>query len=570
MDAQITARPPVTEDLAPRARLPGEPAEPSAEEEFGECLGAAALQPGASLSESSLVSPMGPPEADPRIGSAAGSRAVRSGDPRHGPESRRFGPWLQCRAARWRRRHILLAVAAVIALGAVGASAFLVSPYNHLYPAPQMASAVRHWAAAAGVELPEPLAPAASLAGVPVSPAEPVVRETHQPKKKDQQLQELLALHGGAPASAQIDGQPGNGPPPATDAAGKASAGSVNPPAASALPARGHDPGGIGRDEPPPGYVPTEPGSHPSSPPAASGVPPPPVAAAGPSSPAPSQTPQRPLPADGAAPPKTAPVLPAPGEAPHDATAAVVAALPKPAEATPSSPVAQPPAAVPARMEASAPASPTEQTPGHRVPGVEAHGAGSPAATSAADPVKTVGELRPAPLAPQEQVQVLELVTQIAAVVRDLRTQDTQLRADFGKAAADNAARLADFERRLGLAEARHAVSAAREAGESPAPPATSATAPTAATAARVQTAPVQLTRAEVVPAASDQGAARRYRVQAASPGLALLAEIDRGGGDGAQRQVLVGDTIPGYGRIKAIGQRGTAWVVETEHGNIQ
>src|SRR5262249_915665 len=117
---------------------------------------------------------------------------------------------------------------------------------------------------------------------------------------------------------------------------------------------------------------------------------------------------------------------------------------------------------------------------------------------------------------------------------------------------------------------ARRAVSAAREAGESPAPPATSAAAPIAATVARVQTTPAQLTRAGVASGASDQAAARRYRVQAASPGLALLAEIDRGGGDGAQRQVLVGDALPGYGRIKAIGQRGTAWVVETEHGNIQ
>jgi hypothetical protein len=51
---------------------------------------------------------------------------------------------------------------------------------------------------------------------------------------------------------------------------------------------------------------------------------------------------------------------------------------------------------------------------------------------------------------------------------------------------------------------------------------------------------------------------------------LALLAEIDRGGGEGAQIEVLVGDKIPGYGKITSIGQRGTAWVVATEHGTIQ
>jgi len=70
---------------------------------------------------------------------------------------------------------------------------------------------------------------------------------------------------------------------------------------------------------------------------------------------------------------------------------------------------------------------------------------------------------------------------------------------------------------------------------------------------------------------ALDRGTERlRYRVQAASPGLAMLAEVDRGGGEGAQFEVLVGDKIPGYGKVTSIGQRGTAWVVATEHGDIQ
>jgi len=199
------------------------------------------------------------------------------------------------------------------------------------------------------------------------------------------------------------------------------------------------------------------------------------------------------------------------------------------------------------------------------------------------DPVETAGELRPAPLTPADQVQVLELVTQMAAVVRDLRGQQTQLRADFGKTAADNAARLGDFERRLALAEARHALSAAQRAGEplallppgsasapageAPAAPGSSAR---QAGSASAITAPVAVTPVAAALPASDKGPTKRYRVQAASPGLALLAEIDRGGGDGAQLEVLVGDTIPGYGKITSIGQRGTAWVVTTEHGNIQ
>jgi len=90
---------------------------------------------------------------------------------------------------------------------------------------------------------------------------------------------------------------------------------------------------------------------------------------------------------------------------------------------------------------------------------------------------------------------------------------------------------------------------------------------PPAVPPAPAPTAPVVLTRAET---ALPVGPARRYRVQAASPGLAMLAEIDRGGGDGAQLQVTVGDSIPGYGKIKSIAQRGTSWVVTTANGAIQ
>jgi hypothetical protein len=199
------------------------------------------------------------------------------------------------------------------------------------------------------------------------------------------------------------------------------------------------------------------------------------------------------------------------------------------------------------------------------------------------DPVETAGALRPAALTPADQVQVLELVTQMAAMVRDLRAQHAQLRADFGKSAAGNAAHLADFERRLALAEARHALSAAQIAGDpvAAAPPASArapaegAPAPAGpdagqAGSATAATAPVVVTPVAAALPGSDKGSPKRYRVQAASPGLALLAEIDRGGGDGAQLEVLVGDTVPGYGKITSIGQRGTAWVVTTEHGNIQ
>jgi hypothetical protein len=422
----------------------------------------------------------------------------------------------------WGRRRILLLGAAVITLCGAGAATLLVFPNNHAYPVPHVASTLRHWAAGMGIARTEPLAPAASLAGVPTASAEPVTREKYQPKRKDEQLQEVLALRGGAPEGSRGDGK------------------SKVPPAA-VPPAPGQNAGASDRDAPPPGYVPSEPGANPASIPATPGA-------------------RRVVGAADAAPPLpavAAPALPA-GEPPHDATAGVLAALgPASRPAGSALPSTAPPA------QADAPHTPA-------------------LAVEPRDPVETAGALRPAPLTPADQVQVLELVTQMASMVRDVRAQHAQLRADFGKSAADNAARLGDFERRLALAEARHALSAAQIAGEplasvlasAPAPageaPAPSGSSAGRAGSATAVTAPVVVTPAAAALPGSDKGAAKRYRVQAASPGLALLAEIDRGGGDGAQLEVLVGDTIPGYGKITSIGQRGTAWVVTTEHGNIQ
>jgi hypothetical protein len=504
MDAHVTAHLPVEEESAtptvrapsataesstergfrkggpePSVRLPGEAEEPSLGESFEECSGISAL------------------ETVERLSAVA-------------------RPWLG-------HPRTLLLCAAVIVCCVAGATAFVVFPGNHASPVPQMASTLRHWAAEMGIKRTEPLAPAASLAEMSTEPAEPVTREKYQPKGRDQQLQEVLALRNGAPQALRGGRQPANEPP------------------AAAAPAPGQG-GASDRDAPPPGYVPSEPGTNPAPPPGAQRAQPA-VEATGGTSASPAVTPPAP------------PVV----EPPPDATTAVLAAL---------GPTSQPAGSFPPSVAPPAPAA-------------AAAPAASPVKTS--DPVEAAGELRPAPLTPADQVQVLELVTQMAAMVRDLRAQHAQLRADFGKAGADNTARLADFERRLALAEARHALSAAQIAGEplaavppasAPAPaegaPAVPGPGARQVSSATAVTAPVVLTAVAAALPTSDKGPPKRYRVQAASPGLALLAEIDRGGGDGAQLEVLVGDTVPGYGKITSIGQRGTAWVVTTEHGNIQ
>jgi hypothetical protein len=192
-----------------------------------------------------------------------------------------------------------------------------------------------------------------------------------------------------------------------------------------------------------------------------------------------------------------------------------------------------------------------------------------PAAAAPRDAVSEAANLRAGPMSSPEQVQVLALVTEMATVVKDLRKQQAQLRSDLAKSSTETSARLADYERRLALAEARSAVDALDGAA---AKPVAAVNDPASSTSKAVPTPfPVSSARPfAVVPSPLVPAAPKLYRVQAASPGLALLAQVDRGGGDGAQMQVVVGDTVPDYGRVTSIAQKGTAWVVTTEHGPIQ
>jgi hypothetical protein len=476
MDTHITT-PPLPEEAGSTlsARLPGEP------------------DPDASTAEGAGMGPL-----------HAGDRLAASGPP-----------------ARRRWRYALLTTVPLAALALAGASAFLVSPYNHVMPVPRMVSTVHDLAAKVGVNLERPLAPAASLANVPIPPpAGPMIRPKYVEPSRKEQLAELLRLHGDM---APVE--------PVTPA----------PPSGSAAPLRTTSPSGR-----PGTLLPTAPGGPAIAPAAAS--------------------PQGPAPVPAGYVPRE------PGAPPAASSAGVATVVGQPA--TPEGPASSPraaaltktmvasiePPALPAvvRPEPSASRDSTitrlsELAPAgtplvHDVPPAAASDMGHP------DPIQVASGLRPAPLTAPDQVQVLELVTQMAAVVRDLRAQDASLRSDFAKTSDDTGKRLDDFERRLVLAEARSAVASANDAAA--APPLAPVT-------------PVTVTRPAAALLADGNGTVKRYRVQAASPGLALLAEIDRGGGDGAQIQASVGDTIPGYGRVKSVSQHGTSWVVATEHGNI-
>ena len=244
-----------------------------------------------------------------------------------------------------------------------------------------------------------------------------------------------------------------------------------------------------------------------------------------------------------------APAPPPPPPAVPEATS--VAALPPspPAEAA-----AAPPAPVrPAVPAEAAPASPPAAAPSSVAP------TSAPVAPNPPDAADVAVTLRPALMTPQAQVDVLALVTQMGALVRDMRDENAALRSKVEMLTETVQGRTTDFEQRLNLAEARNSVAAAMGAGHRP------VVTPILSTPG----AAGGVTRA-VAAAPGTARTVRDYRVQAASPGLAVLADVNTPPGQAAGLQVKKGEMVPGVGRVVSIALRGTAWVVQTDHGVIQ
>ncbi len=419
-----------------------------------------------------------------------------------------------------RGRSLLLASVALLSLVAAG-GVFLVSPYNTLLPVDtaRLGAEARQLAASAGISLPPVVAPAAKLATAPRREVKPPVREEPRPATPGDQAAEILSLHKGISAPTS-DVVPGEGRPDATR---------VQLPARPAPPSVA---GALGA-----GAVPA-PGR-----PATGGA--------------------RPLQAAPASAVVT-PVSPAPEAAP-----AVEVGLAS------QVPVALSPAAFAANLTQT-PAEPVSlaPAPADRVPPVAAAALPLQPSKAPGDAVEVAVALRPAPLARGDQIDVLHAVAQLGIIMRDLRAQNLALRASVQASTEKLDGAVADFERRLALAEARGALNAAMGADPSAAVavPASATTAPASRTVhlsggAAPQPAGV---RPQAGAAVASTPGPRRYKVQAASPGLAMLSELDRSGGEGSQLQVGVGDQVPGYGRVTAIQQRGSTWLVQTDRGAIQ
>ncbi|MBS1083703.1 hypothetical protein [Gluconobacter kondonii] len=245
------------------------------------------------------------------------------------------------------------------------------------------------------------------------------------------------------------------------------------------------------------------------------------------------------------------------------------AAASPPASAT--APKAPPAAAVATPSAASHSASAQPDAPRTEAPTV------APPATPA-DPVKTAQTLQAAPMATQQQIDVLQLVTAEARVIERQRGEVEDLRQSLAGQRKAEEDRLNDLTRRISLVEANHAVTGAENPGADEAAQAHAAAekARAALSAAMNRPAAAAPTSSNAPPApAAVAGPAPKpawihhYRIVAASPQLAMIEDSAAPSGQARQFEVGVGTVIPGYGAVLTISQQGATWVLHTAHGDL-
>jgi hypothetical protein len=148
------------------------------------------------------------------------------------------------------------------------------------------------------------------------------------------------------------------------------------------------------------------------------------------------------------------------------------------------------------------------------------------------------------------ETQTSDQISRLAAIVTRLTGQVKDLEDQVRSESAGAQEKLADLTRRVSLSESKSAVAAAERANVSQ---------------AAAEASPAGVGRMKVV--GGDQK--RSYRIQAASPGLAMLSAID-GGPDDRPLEVAIGTDLPGYGKVRSIEQHGQAWVVKADRGSIE
>ena len=161
--------------------------------------------------------------------------------------------------------------------------------------------------------------------------------------------------------------------------------------------------------------------------------------------------------------------------------------------------------------------------------------------------------------AEKAEAHTLEKIAELGALVARLTGQVRDLQDQVQTIATVQAEKFADLTRRVALGEANRAVASAENAG------AARVSAPTQENGSPNASGAPSRTSAKVVGAAEKHN----YRIQAASPGLAMLSRVD-GSPDERPVEVAIGTQIPGYGKVLSIEQHGEAWVVKADRGSIQ
>jgi hypothetical protein len=262
---------------------------------------------------------------------------------------------------------------------------------------------------------------------------------------------------------------------------------------------------------------------------------------------------------------------PAPAH-PASETSAVPPVAP---EATPPPAIDQAKAGDVARPPTSDPAAPPPLAP---TPSADARDLAPPAAALPAEPglgaaakiearlaeLETAvqdrsNEARARLEAERAETRTLEKIAELGALVSRMTGQVKDLQDKVQTLSTGAEEKFADLTRRIAIGEADRAVASAENAGSRG-----SAASPKEKGSADGSEAQ---DRTRVKVAATD--VKRTYRIQAASPGLAMLAAIDASPDD-RPVEVAIGMELPGYGKVVSIEQHGEAWVVKADRGSIE
>ena len=197
-----------------------------------------------------------------------------------------------------------------------------------------------------------------------------------------------------------------------------------------------------------------------------------------------------------------------------------------------------------------------------------------------ADPIATAATLQAAPLSTTQQVQLLDLVKNLGAQLRDTRTEVTQLRATVVQLSGTVENKINDFDGRLSMAEATTILQSSARAGApsetatTPAMPVAPSARPTSVVVPSKRVSASLSVSVDAPVALPTSSAERRlpkdYTIRGASPGLAVVAAVNPAPGSPSVFELAVGDAVPGLGHVKRVYQRGTSWAVDTDGGTIQ